>query len=75
VPRLTPRATSSAPGSAQHTPVLLPEGHFNLDAVTRHLLVAALEKTHGHKGQAADLLGIHPRTLTRMLRRFALTED
>jgi DNA-binding NtrC family response regulator len=75
VPRLTPRATSSAPGSAQHTPVLLPEGHFNLDAVTRHLLVVALEKTHGHKGQAADLLGIHPRTLTRMLRRFALTED
>jgi len=48
---------------------------FNLEAVTRHLVLAALEKSKGHKGQAATLLGIHPRTLTRMLRRFAIPEE
>jgi DNA-binding NtrC family response regulator len=66
-----------APGTARTQPVLdlPPDAHFNLDAVTRHLLVTALEKTRGHKGQAADLLGIHPRTLTRMMRRFAIPED
>jgi DNA-binding NtrC family response regulator len=75
LPRLTPRATSPGPGGAQQASDLLPEGRLNLDAVTRHLLVVALEKTLGHKGQAADLLGVHPRTLTRMMRRFALPED
>ena len=64
-----------SPGGAQPVRALLPEGAFNLDAVTRHLLVMALEKTRGHKGQAADLLGVHPRTLTRMMRRFAIPED
>jgi transcriptional regulator with GAF, ATPase, and Fis domain len=39
------------------------------------LLITALEKTRGHKGQAADLLGVHPRTLTRMIRRFGMPED
>ena len=66
-----------APGSARAQPVLdlPPDAPFNLDTVTRHLLVTALEKTRGHKGQAADLLGVHPRTLTRMMRRFAIPED
>ena len=69
LPRLALRATSPEARD------LLSAGRFNLDAVTRHLLVAALEKTRGHKGQAADLLGVHPRTLSRMMRRFALPED
>ena len=75
VPQLAPPAP--APGSARAQPVLdlPPDAHFNLDTVTRHLLVTALEKTRGHKGQAADLLGVHPRTLTRMMRRFAIPED
>ena len=47
---------------------------FNLDAVTQRLVVAALEKTRGHKAQAATLLGVHPRTLTRMLRRYGLPD-
>ena len=54
---------------------LPPDEPCNLDAMTRHLLVMALEKTRGHKGQAADLLGVHPRTFTRMMRRFAIPED
>ena len=75
VPQMVPHAT--APGTARAQPVLdlPPDEHFNLDAMTRHLLVMALEKTRGHKGQAADLLGVHPRTLTRMMRRFAIPED
>jgi DNA-binding NtrC family response regulator len=47
---------------------------FSLDAVTQRLVVAALEKTRGHKAQAATLLGVHPRTLTRMLRRYGLPD-
>jgi DNA-binding NtrC family response regulator len=48
---------------------------FNLEAMTEHLLRQALAHTRGHKGQAAALLGVHPRTLTRMLRRSGLPED
>jgi two-component system response regulator PilR (NtrC family) len=47
---------------------------FNLDEITRRLVVAALEKTRGHKSKAASLLGVHPRTLTRMLRRYDLLQ-
>jgi DNA-binding NtrC family response regulator len=47
---------------------------LNLDDLTRHVMTVALQKTHGHKGQAATLLGVHPRTLTRMLRRYGLPD-
>jgi DNA-binding NtrC family response regulator len=73
-PRPGPRAASPEPGGAPQVIALLPEGSLDLDTVTQHLLVMALEKTRGHKGQAADLLGVHPRTLTRMMRRFAIPE-
>jgi len=53
----------------------LGEGSFNLDEVTQHLLVAALEKTRGHKARAAAMLGVHPRTLTRMMRRYGLPDE
>lgn len=49
------------------------EDTLNLDTVTCRLVVTALDKTHGHKGQAAALLGVHPRTLTRMMRRYKLS--
>jgi len=75
VPPLAPYATAPRTARAQPVLDLPPDEPFNLDAVTRHLLVRALEKTRGHKGQAADLLGVHPRTLTRMMRRFAIPED
>ena len=47
---------------------------FNLDAVTQRLVVASLKRTRGHKTRAAALLGVHPRTLTRMMRRYDLPE-
>jgi DNA-binding NtrC family response regulator len=74
-PQLAPPTTAPVTARAPYILNLPPDEHFNLDAVTRHLLVKALEKTRGHKGQAADLLGVHPRTLTRMMRRFAIPED
>jgi DNA-binding NtrC family response regulator len=74
LPRLAPRATLPGSGGDPFVPPLLPEEHFNLDAMTQHVLIMALEKTRGHKGQAADLLGIHPRTLSRMMRRFGIPE-
>ena len=54
---------------------LSPDKRFNLDAVTQRLVVAALNRTRGHKTRAAALLGIHPRTLTRMMRRYSLPEE
>jgi DNA-binding NtrC family response regulator len=63
------------PSPAWETAGLPPGMGFNLEAMTQHLLQQALAHTRGHKGQAADLLGVHPRTLTRMMRRFGLPED
>jgi DNA-binding NtrC family response regulator len=69
------RATSPGPEGDPSIPALLPEGCFHLDAMTQHLMRLALEKTRGHKGQTAALLGVHPRTLTRMMRRFGIPEN
>ncbi len=55
-------------------PPLSVDEMFNLDTVTQRLVVAALRRTRGHKARAAALLGIHPRTLTRMMRRYHLPE-
>jgi DNA-binding NtrC family response regulator len=74
LPPPPPRAGASAASPGSHFSGVSPTQQFNLDAVTQHLVVTALEKTKGHKGQAATLLGVHPRTLTRMLRRFSLPE-
>jgi DNA-binding NtrC family response regulator len=68
------RATAPRGGPGTQIPGLPPEARLNLEAVTQHLVVTALAQTRGHKGQAAALLGVHPRTLTRMLRRFGLQE-
>jgi DNA-binding NtrC family response regulator len=75
VPPRAWHATAPGTAGAPHVSDLPPDKPFNLDAVTRHVLVMALAHTRGHKGQAADLLGVHPRTLTRMMRRFAIPED
>ncbi len=61
-------------GGATPEVVFSSDASLNLDDVTRHLVTVALHKTRSHKGQAAALLGIHPRTLTRMLRRYGLPD-
>jgi DNA-binding NtrC family response regulator len=75
VESLLPGSSSSGQTrrSAQETGVL-PEHTLNLDAITQSLVGTALQQTHGHKGQAAALLGIHPRTLTRMMRRYGMPD-
>lgn len=73
-----PSAHRLCPGN-RHTPAH--EGQrpattaLNLDAVKRDVVMVAIQKSQGHKDQAATLLGIHPRTLTRMLRRYGLPEQ
>jgi DNA-binding NtrC family response regulator len=74
LPAPGPSGGGSASTSELPVPHDLPDEHFNLEAATRRLVLGALEKTKGHKGQAAALLGIHPRTLTRMLRRYDLPD-
>jgi DNA-binding NtrC family response regulator len=63
-----------SPGTVGHDNLTAAFTSLNLEDVTQHLVTLALQKTHGHKGEAAALLGIHPRTLTRMLRRYGLPE-
>jgi DNA-binding NtrC family response regulator len=64
------RLPSGSPGAG-----VLPESTLNLDTITQNLVHTALQQTHGHKGRAAALLGIHPRTLTRMMRRYSMPDD
>jgi DNA-binding NtrC family response regulator len=52
----------------------LRQGHLNLPEAIQFLLVRALDKTRGHKTKAAALLGVHPRTLTRMMRRYNIPD-
>lgn len=73
-PHLLRERFNHGSSTAPHTASATTLEDFNLDAVTQHLVVAALEKTRGHKAQAATLLGVHPRTLTRMLRRYGLPD-
>ena len=47
---------------------------FDLETITQRLVMAALKRGGGQKNRAADLLGVHPRTLTRMMRRYGLAE-
>src|SRR5262249_25596797 len=57
-----------------HETGILPESTLNLDAITQSLVSTALQKTHGHKGQAAALLRLPPRPLTRMMRRYGMPD-
>lgn len=70
-------SSGTSPGRTlppMHNAGVLTEATLNLDAITQSVLGTALQKTYGHKGQAAALLGIHPRTLTRMMRRYGMPD-
>jgi DNA-binding NtrC family response regulator len=67
--------SSRTTDTAAHEVTRPAETLLHLDDLTRHVVTVALQKTRGHKGQAATLLGVHPRTLTRMLRRYGLPEE
>ena len=42
----------------------------NLDSMEEQMIIRALEKSGGHRGQAADQLGISRRTLSRKLKEY-----
>jgi transcriptional regulator with PAS, ATPase and Fis domain len=42
----------------------------NLDSMEEQMIIRALERTGGHRGQAADQLGISRRTLSRKLKEY-----
>ena len=51
------------------------DSNLNIDEMTKQLVSLALEKTGYHKTNAAIELGIHPRTLTRMMKRFGMSDS
>lgn len=56
---------SHVPGGIEQLPVGL-----TLDEVERRMIVATLERCHGHRGKAAEVLGIGLRTLSGKLRTY-----
>jgi PAS domain S-box-containing protein len=58
--------SGAAPAAQQNTSV--PAG--NLDSMEEQMIIRALEKSGGHRGQAADQLGISRRTLSRKLKEY-----
>ena len=44
----------------------------NLDSMEEQMIIRALERSGGHRGQAADQLGISRRTLSRKLKEYSI---
>lgn len=61
-PQVPKRRGQAAAGDESRVPTL------DLVTLRKMAIKQALEKTKGHKAQAAKLLGVHANTLTRMLR-------
>jgi DNA-binding NtrC family response regulator len=71
-PRLHPAAPEPANGGRGVNGALehaLREG-WTLERLEREYILGALRATGGHRANAAALLGVHPRTLSRKLRRY-----
>ena len=68
-----PPDVAAAPPQVGMLSVPLPDDGLDLeatvDAIVRDLIVRALERTGGHKGQAATLLGLKRTTLVEKLKR------
>jgi DNA-binding NtrC family response regulator len=61
---------ASSPEPASESEAELPS--LNLERLERLAVEEALERTAWHQGQAADLLGLSPRTLHRKIRAYGL---
>jgi PAS domain S-box-containing protein len=60
-------AMSGSPRALRHA-ASMPVG--NLDSMEEQMIIRALERSGGHRGQAADQLGISRRTLSRKLKEY-----
>jgi transcriptional regulator with GAF, ATPase, and Fis domain len=73
-----PPDVAAAPQQTGLLSVPLPDDGLDfeatVDAIARDLIVRALERTGGHKGQAATLLGLKRTTLVEKLKRLQLPE-
>jgi transcriptional regulator with PAS, ATPase and Fis domain len=61
-------AAMSGSPTAQRQSASMPVG--NLDSMEEQMIIRALERSGGHRGQAADQLGISRRTLSRKLKEY-----
>jgi PAS domain S-box-containing protein len=61
-------ATMSGNPVAQRTSASMPVG--NLDSMEEQMIIRALERSGGHRSQAAEQLGISRRTLSRKLKEY-----
>ena len=57
---------SASPGGVQ--PAMSPKNVARLDDVEKQQILSILEQVRWHRGRAAELLGISPKTLYRKLR-------
>jgi PAS domain S-box-containing protein len=62
-------AMSGSPAALRQT-ASMPVG--NLDSMEEQMIIRALERSGGHRGQAADQLGISRRTLSRKLKEYKI---
>jgi DNA-binding NtrC family response regulator len=61
------RATAQPASSTPSAGFELPAELLNLEALRRFAVRQALARTDGHKGRAAELLGVHINTMTRLV--------
>jgi two-component system, NtrC family, response regulator PilR len=75
----SPRALSAEARMRQLLPAEIPERGFDLDAylgdIERQILIAALDKSHGVRKDAAKLLGTTFRSLRYRLSKYGLGDD
>lgn len=62
---IEPQLPAKHEAQQSNSPNRLP--YLNLDQLRNEALRQAMLLTRGHKGRAAELLGVHPNTLTRMV--------
>jgi PAS domain S-box-containing protein len=64
------KAAMSGSPTAMRQTASVPVG--NLDSMEEQMIIRALERSGGHRGQAADQLGISRRTLSRKLKEYQI---
>jgi DNA-binding NtrC family response regulator len=62
------------PGLTPDGPAAAPPGSQKLEDVERDHILRILNETKGHRGRAAELLGIDPKTLYRKLQQYDIQE-
>jgi DNA-binding NtrC family response regulator len=61
----------------QNAPEEMPEGkyHASVKQLKKHLILDAVEQTGGNYVEAAQILGVHPNYLHRLIRNLSIKEE